>query len=61
MVFRSVGINLVGNYLSCEEELLGSIEDRKADGQDFLEVCPHGLDVILGVKLDCRRGLCPVT
>lgn len=55
MALQDVGINLVGNYLSGELELVRALEQRKAAEADFLEICPHTLGVILGGRLDEDR------
>lgn len=55
MTFRSIGINLTGDYLSGEQELARSLEVLEAAGPDFVEVCPHNLGVILGGRLVQER------
>ncbi|TCJ20495.1 sugar phosphate isomerase/epimerase [Rubrobacter taiwanensis] len=55
MEFQSVGINLNGTHLGDVSELAADLEALRRAGPDFVEVCPHGLGVILGGRLDERR------
>ena len=47
-IFERVGINLSRGSLAGEESLAEGLERLWSAGPDFVEVCPHGLGVILG-------------
>lgn len=55
MAFKSVGINLTGNHLAGEHVLAEDLHYLRGARPDFVEVCPHGLGVILGGRLDGER------
>jgi hypothetical protein len=56
MAFRSVGINLFGGHLTGRQALEEDLRNLGEANPDFVEVCPHGLGVILGGRLDRGRA-----
>ena len=55
MTFRSVGINLFGGHLAERQTLVENLRNLEEANPDFVEVCPHGLGIILGGRLDRER------
>lgn len=56
MAFKSVGINLFGGHLAGEQALAEDLRYLGEARPDFVEVCPHGLGMILGGELDPERS-----
>lgn len=55
-IFERIGVNLSHERLADELALAEDLERLWAAGPDFVEVCPHGLGVILGGRIFEERA-----